>query len=435
MSEAPKILIVAQNASSVFGGEAFLPLKYFQLMRQRGLPVKLIAHSRNRANLTETLAPWLEDIYFIEDSRWHRFAWNLGKMLPGRISSAFSGALLNFINERFQKRLVRSLIRAGDVDIIHQPIPVSPLTPSSLYGLGVPVVIGPMNGGMTYPEGYEYLQGRSTRRFIRLARGMARALNNLIPGKRKATTLLVANKRTRDALEFLNHPNVIDLVENGVDFSIWHGAEPVDQKPRTQPFRLVFLGRLVDWKAVDVTLEAIKISRSHGTSVTLDIIGDGDEREALERLAQAQDLTDAVRFYGFLPQSTCAERLKACDALILNSVYECGGAVVLEAMSLGLPVIASNWGGPADYLDSECGILVEPVPKKGFSDRLATAITQLADNPELRQRMGAAGSRKVREQFDWERKVDRILDIYADAIARHPTRQHTPDHTDGPERE
>ena len=65
-------MIVAQNASSRLGGEAFLPLKYFQLLKQRGYPARLIAHSRNRANLQQTLAPYLADVHFIEDSVWHR---------------------------------------------------------------------------------------------------------------------------------------------------------------------------------------------------------------------------------------------------------------------------------------------------------------------------------------------------------------------------
>ncbi len=99
-------------------------------------------------------------------------------------------------------------------------------------------------------------------------------------------------------------------------------------------------------------------------------------------------LNGAVRFHGFRPQAECAEILQRADALILNSLYECGGAVVLEAMSMGLPVIGPDWGGPADYLDETCGILVHPCPRETYAARIAEAIGELAADPERRVQMG-----------------------------------------------
>lgn len=408
-----KILIVAPNASSRFGGEAFLPLKYFQLLRQRGYPAKLITHSRNRKDLEKTLEPFLDDIFFIEDSVSHRVIWQIGRRFPSRLEDAVFGTLLTMVNDVFQARIIRRLIAQGEVEIIHQPIPVSPLAPSAIYGFGVPVVIGPMNGGMTYPRGYEDHESTASRMFVRVGRAFARGLNRVIPGKRRADALLVANERTRLALPFRDHPNVISIVENGVDLSTWKTPllRAPDAVSRTE-FRLVFMGRLVDWKAVDITLDAMIRVRQSGIEVTLDILGDGPERAHLERLSSAPALAGAIRFHGFLPQTECADILLEADALILNSVRECGGAVVLEAMNLGLPVIGPDWGGPADYIDASCGILVSPVPKADFAQRLADAITILANDPELRRRMGQAGVQKVRDQFDWEKKISQIIGVY-----------------------
>jgi glycosyltransferase involved in cell wall biosynthesis len=408
---AHKILIVAPNASSRFGGESFLPLKYFEILRRRGLPAKLIAHARNRADLTATLGPFLQDIMFVEDTLWHRVIWQTGRHFPNRIRELIFGAILALINSHYQAKLIRNLIEAGEVDIIHEPIPVSPRTPSSIYGFGIPVVIGPMNGGMNYPPGYEDYESVVTRKFVGGARSLAKMMNRLIPGKRRAAVLLVANARTRAALPFLGHPNVVELVENGVDQSIWTAA---DRQPRAvdNAFRLVFMGRLVDWKAVDITLDAISRARTRNIPATLDILGDGPERARLEARAAEPDLAGAVKFHGLLPQSSCRDVARRMDALIINSVHECGGAVVLEAMSLGLPVIASDWGGPADYIDDSCGIVVHPVPRASFADRLATAIERLAGDPALSECMGRAGEAKIRAEYDWEKKVDRIVEIY-----------------------
>ena len=102
---------------------------------------------------------------------------------------------------------------------------------------------------------------------------------------------------------------------------------------------------------------------------------------------------------------------------MLPSLYECGGAVVLEAMAAGLPVVATAWGGPADYLDDSCGILINPSSPDAFVADLAGAMVKLAKDPALRLCLGRAGRARVERLFDWERKVDRMLEIYA-SVAR-----------------
>jgi glycosyltransferase involved in cell wall biosynthesis len=107
--------------------------------------------------------------------------------------------------------------------------------------------------------------------------------------------------------------------------------------------------------------------------------------------------------------------------MVLPSLLECGGAVVLEAMAMGLPVIATNWGGPADYLDSTCGFLIDPTSKEAFVNGLTDAMIKLSLSPELRLSMGRAGLERVQKYFDWDRKVDRILEIYQETCAEKPT--------------
>ena len=158
--------------------------------------------------------------------------------------------------------------------------------------------------------------------------------------------------------------------------------------------------------------------------MTLSIIGSGDERVNLEQMARSLDILDErsdqpgkVCFLGWMSQADCAGQLARCDALVLPSMAECGGAVVLEAMAMEVPVIATAWGGPVDYLDSSCGILVEPSSKEAFVDNLALALIRLATHPQDRRAMGKAGRLKVIRDFDWETKVDQMLGFYESAAA------------------
>ncbi|MEL6165989.1 MAG: glycosyltransferase, partial [Cyanobacteria bacterium J06628_3] len=76
------------------------------------------------------------------------------------------------------------------------------------------------------------------------------------------------------------------------------------------------------------------------------------------------------------------------------------------------PVIATKWGGPVDYLDESCGILIEPTSKAVLVKGFINAMQKLAQEPQLRLQLGEAAKERVRQHFDWERKIDRILEIY-----------------------
>ncbi len=80
------------------------------------------------------------------------------------------------------------------------------------------------------------------------------------------------------------------------------------------------------------------------------------------------------------------------------------------------PVIATDWRGPADYLDVETGFLIAPQSREALVAGFASAMRQLMDNPDLAVRMGAAARRKVFAQFAWQSKIDRILDIYKSVL-------------------
>ncbi len=409
--DALRVAIVAENASFRFGGEASLPVHYFKRLRERGVEAWLVVHGRTRAELDALFPDDTERILSIPDRWYHKLLWQMGKPLPRRISSATFGTAMELVNQVLIRRMALELVRTHGVNLVHQPTPVSPRAPSSLYGLGVPVVLGPMNGGMDYPAAFRGEESGATRAAVALGRRAANAVNRLIPGKLQAAVVLVANERTRRALPAGVRGRVIELVENGVDLTLWAYAE----KKQTPAARFLFIGRLVDWKRLDVALRAL----ARVPAAELEVIGDGPMRGAWEALATELGLAGRVRFVGWLPQQACAERLRAATALVLPSVLECGGAVVLEAMATGTPAIATDWGGPQDYITAECGFLVAPSNLEALVDGFADAMQRLAGDPELRARMGRVGRARVEALFDWEKKADRMLAIYGQALTVH----------------
>jgi len=408
------VAIVAANVSAHASGEAILPLQFFRWLRRRGVNAYLVAHSRTRAELEATFPSDRDRIFFVPDTWLHRTLNRIGVWLPDRIAMVTTGWLVLVSTEAAQRRIIRQLVRERAVNLVHQPVPVSPRMPSTFYGLGVPVVIGPMNGGMTYPPGFKYLESKLERYLMAFGRWGAGFLNWLLPGKRKAVLLLVANQRSRQALPPGVCGNVKELVENGVDLDLWGRAERRIPE-RKEQMRLAYIGRLIPWKGVDMLLEAIA-SVVNQIPVRLDIIGLGHEREKLEALVQKLNLRENVVFHGYVEQKRSRDLLAHCDALVLPSVYECGGAVVLEAMAMSMPVIATRWGGPADYLDSATGILLEPRDRKAMIEQITDAIKQLNCNPERFKEMGAVARTKVEQCFSWNSKIEQLIPLYESCL-------------------
>ena len=381
-SDPLAVLIVCEHASAQFGGEAILPFHYFRILRCRGIDVRLLAHERTRGELVGLLPEEADRMHFLPDTMINRLGWRLGRILPTQIDHFTAGYLSRLSTQLAARQMARQLVAAHGINVVHQPIPVSPREPSLLYDLGAPVVIGPMNGNMCFPPAFAR---RGKLKFIGpvvwVARLFAGALHRLMPGKLRAAALLVANERTCMALPRGTRGEIIRMGENSVDLEIW---KPLVGPPApNRATRFVFLGRLVDWKAVDLLLDAFAQVRVT-PAPQLNILGDGPMRPALENRARSLGMSDRVQFAGWLCQSECAQRLCEADVLVLPSLQECGGAVVLEAMACGLPVIATDWGGPKDYLDSTCGILVPPSSPEALISGFAHAMSALAGDASLR---------------------------------------------------
>jgi glycosyltransferase involved in cell wall biosynthesis len=415
MKKSPRVLIVAEHASGKFGGEAMLPLHYFRVLEARGLPVWMIVHARSQPELEQLFPRAHSRIRFVPDTPLHRGLWRAGRHLPQRLDVATFNYASHVLTQCIAREYAGELVRDEQIDVVHQPIPVSPKEPSVLHDLGVPVVIGPMNGGMSYPLAFESLEGAVNRAAMRLGRRAADQLNRLLPGKRRAEVLVVANQRTRRALPTGTTGSIVELAENGVDLGLWPGQPAAPDTHRVP--RFIFVGRLVPFKGVDWLLHAFRrVVDRH--EAELRIVGDGPVRGELDQLTRALGLEHRVHFTGWLSQAEVAEQLRHSEVLVLPSLMECGGAVVLEAMASAVPVVATAWGGPRDYLDRSCGFLVAPIDRELLIEGFAEAMSTLAASPELRTRMGLAGRRRVIAHFDWEKKVDRMLEIYDEAIDR-----------------
>jgi glycosyltransferase involved in cell wall biosynthesis len=160
------------------------------------------------------------------------------------------------------------------------------------------------------------------------------------------------------------------------------------------------VGRLAPIKRVADLIRAVAHARDAGTDLYLVVVGEGAEAEPLARLANSLGIRDRVRLAGFDPRPL--RLVAAMDIFALASSAEGLPRVLLEAMLLGRPVVASNVVGSREVVAPEVTGLLYPC---GNVDALANALVRLAADPGLRQQFGNAGAQRVREQFSIERYV------------------------------
>lgn len=194
---------------------------------------------------------------------------------------------------------------------------------------------------------------------------------------------------------------------------IQNGILPLSREGRCRPsdlepgvFHAGVVGRVSEVKGIPFALQTMALDTTP-TSVRLDIIGSGPQEEELRRQAQLLGLGDRVRFHGF--QRNVIDWLAHLDALLMPSLHEGLPYVLLEAMSLAVPIVASRVGGLAEVLrHDETGLLVDVGDVRG----LALALTRLAGDPDLARRIGAAAAEDQRTRFTLKRMVDDYLEVY-----------------------
>lgn len=193
----------------------------------------------------------------------------------------------------------------------------------------------------------------------------------------------------------------IIVINNAVDLA--ELPPPVSIESTDSQLRLVFVGRLTNWKG----LETVLLALTSTPRVDLVVCGDGPELPLLVGLTKQLGLSARVRFLGRQSRTNVLSWLQVADVAVLPSLYEGLSHTLLDALALGLPVIASNCGGNREMvIDSINGYLVPPQNPNA----LAQAILQLRDAPQLRSRMAEA-SKEQSKRYSLEKMVNSYAEL------------------------
>lgn len=223
----------------------------------------------------------------------------------------------------------------------------------------------------------------------------------------RATRLLASNSRAgmRTAIDRGLSPERVKWLPNVVDTDQFAPAAARSDRPVT----LVCAGRLIPVKRVDRFLAALSRLRSAGSWVRGIVVGDGPLRGSLEEQSHALGLRDAVEFWGEV--SNVADAFRAADICVLASESEGTPNVLLEAMSCGLPIVATRVGDvPHIVKEGETGVLIN------IDDDLVEALSPLVDDRSLREEMGQNARAHMVGNYSRAKLPDYLSDLYSSVV-------------------
>ncbi len=198
--------------------------------------------------------------------------------------------------------------------------------------------------------------------------------------------------------------HLIDVIPNGIDLD-WFCPDPTEERFADPTF--VYMGRLRRYKRVDLLIQAVARLKESGVRVQLKVGGKGPDRERLEGIATRLGVQGRVDFLGFVSEERKRTLLRCCWANLLTSPKEGWGISNLEAAGCGTPTIASDAPGLREsVVDEITGILVP----HGDLPALAEAITRLASDAGLRDRLGA-GAAEFSQGYSWDASAEAVLKL------------------------
>ena len=226
---------------------------------------------------------------------------------------------------------------------------------------------------------------------------------------RRAARLVVASPPMLDAPSLAPFRQKCVVVPYGIDPQPYAAAGAAVRPPSAEP-TVLFVGRLVPYKGVEVLLRALP-----GLAVRAVIVGDGPCRASLEALAVELGVTDRVTFAGQVTDEARLDSYRTADVFVLPSVsrQEAFGMVQIEAMLSGVPVVSTALptGVPWVNQHGETGLVVPPCDPEA----LRAALASLAAAPDLRRRLGAQGRARALATFTAEQMCDGAYDVYCEA--------------------
>jgi phosphatidylinositol alpha-mannosyltransferase len=303
---------------------------------------------------------------------------------------------------------IREVLEREKFDIIHLHEPLMPMLCTSILRLSDTANIGTFHASYGKP-GYNFARP--------IGKWILRRWFRKLDGKIAVSKPAVEYAHT-------NFPGYYNIIPNGVDLEHFSPDVAPIEEFKDGKLNILFVSRLEKRKGLNYLLQAFRQVKEEIPNTRLIIVGPGTRlRRRYERYVAKSGLKDVV-FVGLVAYNELPRYYKTADVFCAPAIAsESFGLILLEAMSMGKPIVASNISGYANVVSHGVdGLLVPPADK----DKLAKALVSLLGDESLRWQMGAKGRAKALEH-SWERISQRVFDYYVRVLSEPPWNKKFPE--------
>lgn len=307
--------------------------------------------------------------------------------------------------------LARGICEKEAIDIIHQLNMVGYREPGFLYRLNYPIVWGPIGGTTNTPwcmlthiglYGFIFYGSRNLINSFQLR--FARRVRTMIS---HCDALVTATQGEHDA--FLRHYHKDSEIISEVGCLVGQTFSRVTTREDGQKLKIAWSGQHTPTKALNILLEAIAVS-PYRDKIELHVLGYGRYTRKWKNLAEKLKLGD-ITWYGWLDKKTATEVMGGAHLFCITSLQDLTSTVLLEAISLGLPVMALNHCGFANVITDECGIKIGIHSKKQIIKDYSDAIGRIYESEPYRRKL-SEGALLRAQDYKWEDKAEKLNAIY-----------------------
>lgn len=287
--------------------------------------------------------------------------------------------------------------------------------PIFMHRLPIPLIWGPIGGGEAVP--FRLIQslpvlGRIAQ-YLRYILMATLPINPLIMKiVRRSRFILARTEDTAQLIPVRYREKVKVVLETGITEDFLSSYIYTLRDRTEERLRVIYTGRLVAFKNVATAIHAVARAKDRGCHLHFVVVGDGPLRKSLQALANELGLSTEIEFRGSISQSKVIEELHHSDVYLFPSLREGGAWSLMEAMSVGLPVICVKTSGMAVMTSERTAIRVEPVSQEYMIDQFAQALIDLAKSPALRRELGENARKRIEEHFRWYHKGEFMRDLF-----------------------
>ncbi len=410
-----RILLIAEAANSQWVSVPLVGWSIANALHQI-TETHIVTQIRNRQSFIDNGYREGIDFTAIDSEKFARPLRRLATFLTGgegkgwTTSMAFA-ALSYYYFEKIVWKKFKSNIKNQEFDIVHRVTPLSQTVPSLLAKkcdrVGVPFILGPLNGGVPWPKGFEK-ERHGEGEWLSYFRGAYKLLPGYRSTLRYSKAILVASKITRSQLPIKYQDKCVYIPENAINPERFNKQVTATG---TAPLRACFVGRLVPCKGLDLLIEAAA-PLLQAKRMIIDIIGDGPVRTELNALIEKHAVQEQVNLLGWVEHSKVQEIMCNSSILTFPSIREFGGGVILEAMALGIVPVVVDYAGPGELVDEEVGIKVAIGSKEAIIRDYRVALEKIVNGEYDIKKLSVQCLTRINEKYTWAAKAHQFIDIY-----------------------